>query len=203
MFGELQQDLLLATSVFQTLVPNRISTVSSIEFEYSPGRGDPKFTGDRSAFDVFVTYKTIDNKPGFIGIEVKYHENLKGEKAPHRQRYEEISHMMGCFTKEAHIQLQKQPLQQIWRDHLLAGSYLYNSNQEDGFFVFLYPKDNRYCSEAISDYQSFLTDQKTISAWTLEEIYIAIKKQTQDKWIDELYNRYLNFTKIDNYNDNQ
>ena len=49
----------------------RVHEVTEEDFEFSPGRGDVRFTGDRSAFDVYVRYKTQSNGSGFIGIEVK------------------------------------------------------------------------------------------------------------------------------------
>ncbi len=50
LFAELQQDLNLATRVFQQLCPDRIAVVTAIEFEHSPSRGNLKYTGDSSAF---------------------------------------------------------------------------------------------------------------------------------------------------------
>ncbi|NOY94456.1 MAG: hypothetical protein GXP55_25040, partial [Deltaproteobacteria bacterium] len=54
LFGELAVDLDLASAVFRRLLPARVASVEAIEFEWSPGRGDPKYTDDNSAFDVFV-----------------------------------------------------------------------------------------------------------------------------------------------------
>ena len=78
LFGELQQDLALASAVFAELTAGRVDHVTNIRFEWSPGRGDPRYTNDRSAFDVYVCYQTHNGGNGFIGIEVKYHENLRG-----------------------------------------------------------------------------------------------------------------------------
>ena len=71
LFGELHFDSDLATKYFKQLFPNRLDSVTAVKFEYSPGRGDIKYIGDHSAFDVFVEY-TKGDKKGFIGIEVKY-----------------------------------------------------------------------------------------------------------------------------------
>ena len=78
LFGELHYNLDLATKYFRILFPNRIETVKSVKFEYSAGRGNIDYTGDHSAFDVFVEY-TNAGKNGFIGIEVKYSESLTEE----------------------------------------------------------------------------------------------------------------------------
>ncbi len=196
LFGELQQDLTLATAVFETLTFGRVGEVSGIEFEYSPGRGDARYTGDNSAFDVYVTFRTAQGVRGFIGIEVKYHENLQGKAAQHRPRYEDVAKVMSCFKRNKLVQLKAQPLQQIWRNHLLAGSLRHADNFDDGFFVFLYPKDNQYCANAVRDYRDCLSNFDTFTDWTLEYVSMAIKRRTQAKWIDSFIDRYLDFDKL-------
>ena len=192
LFGELQQDLDLATEVFRSFTGGRMNTVTGIEFEYSPGR----YTGDRSAFDVLVTYMTSDRNPGFAGIEVKYHENLIGKAARHRSRYDEVAAAMGCFRKERLALLKEQPLQQIWRDHLLAGSLNAASEFADGFFVFLYPQQNYFCHEAASEYVGCLSDTSTFAPWALEDFCESIAQNTSKKWISAFFDRYLNFDKL-------
>ena len=196
LFGELQQDLALATSVFKRLTNKRIFEVTAIEFEYSPGRGDTRYTGDRSAFDVFMTYLTPGGEPGFGGIEVKYHENLIGKAARHRARYDEVAAQMGCFRSERMHLLREQPLQQIWRDHLLAGSLVGAEDFADGFFGFLYPQRNEFCSRAVGEYLETLSDQDTFMAWTLEDVCTSIASDIQQGWIVAFQDRYLDFEKI-------
>jgi hypothetical protein len=198
LFAELQQDLSLATKVFRQLCPHRIDTVLSIEFEHSPGRRDMNYTGDRSAFDVYVEFLNDSNEKGFIGIEVKYHENLKNKPAKMRDRYFEAASVMGCFKENCLDILQRSPLEQIWRDHLLAGSLLYSSkdNFRDGFYVFLFPQDNLHCQEAVEQYKQCLTIDRTFQSWTLENVVSIIKEHTDKKWIDDLIDRYLEFGKI-------
>ena len=196
LFGELQQDLELAAAVFKEISSGRVHSVTSIEFEHSPGRGNARYTGDNSAFDVYVTYETNQGGKGFIGIEVKYHENLAGKAARHRPRYDEVSQIMGCFRHERLPDLKMQPLQQIWRDHMLAGIHLDQDHFDDGFFVFLYPRDNAYCSTAIEAYSKCLSNDDSFVAWTLEEFAAAIKSITNALWIDRFIDRYLNFDKL-------
>ena len=198
LFGELQQDLPLASRIFADLTARRVHEVTRIAFEYSPGRGNPHYTGDFSAFDVYVEFTTPNNSQGFIGIEVKYHENLQGKPAAHRPRYDEVAAAMGCFRDEALAQLRQAPLQQIWRDHLLAGSLLQQDQHfADGFFVFLYPKDNTHCVQAVADYQASLRTGDTFIPWTLEAVHAALVRQTDAEWISAFYDRYLDFDGID------
>ena len=197
LFGELQQDLSLATSVFRPLSGGRIAEVTGIEFEYSPGRRDERYLGDNSAFDVYVTYLTAQKRRGLVGIEVKYHENMLGKAARHRPRYDDVAEEMGCFREECASLLKRQPLQQIWRDHMLAGSMLASGDFDDGFFVFLYPGENQLCDRAVKKYMLCLAKTFTFARWTLEDVCISIQRNTSKSWISEFVDRYLNFDKLD------
>jgi len=201
LFGELKKDLYLASKVFQELYPERnIREISAIEFEYSPGRKNPKYTGDSSAFDVFIKYETIDNKNGFFGIEVKYAEDLNDKPSTHKKTYETISEKSGIFDLSKSNELKNKPIQQIWRDHLLALSlFITNSDFFIGDFIYQYPSKNEKCKDAINKYiQTFSISKEThFSPLTLENITSTIKKHTKNKWINDFENRYLNFDKID------
>jgi hypothetical protein len=197
LFGELQQDLELASDVVRDLTDGRTKEVTRVRFEYSPGRGEQRYTGDHSAFDVFLETRTASGGAGFVGIEVKYHENLKDDEARHRPRYDEVTREMGCFDVDKLADVKKKPLEQIWRDHMLAGALLHADDYEDGFFVFLHPERNEYCAEAVKDYQSCLKDTSTFVPWTLQQVCDAVVDKTDAEWVDLFYERYLDFYRID------
>lgn len=201
LFAELKEDITLATKVFNQLNPYRIDKVVRIEFQYSPGRNDLINSGGNPAFDVYVEFLNGKEEKGFVGIEVKYHENLQFEPAEVKQRYLETTSQMRCFRKNSIDALKLPPLDQIWRGHLLAGSLLNSPKDEfkDGFFVVLYPKENIHCKEAVKQYRRCLTNNDTFLDWTLERLTTTIKQYTDKKWIDEVIDRYLDFGKIDKY----
>lgn len=196
LFGELKQDLKLCGRLIDSMTEGRFRQVDKVEFEYSPSRRDPKLTGDRSAFDVFLECRGESVKHGFIGIEVKYHEDLQDKPARLRARYDEIADKMGCFATDSRPRLKESPLQQIWRNHLLACSMLQTEGYEDGLFVFLYPKDNFDCSSAIETYRCCLTDEKTMAAWTLEDAVETLRRHSHAGWINSFHNRYLAFDEV-------
>ena len=76
------------------------------------------------------------------------------------------------------------------------GGPLKNGDFSDGFFVFLYPRDNPHCAQTVSDYQDCLLNCDTFVAWTLEDVTDAIKQCTQAEWIDRFVDRYLDFVKL-------
>lgn len=197
LFAELGEDLALATRVFLRLWPLRIGEVTKVGFEYSPGRGSEKYTADRTAFDVYVEHTTPAGGRGFIGIEVKYHEALTDEPARHRPRYDEVTRAMGCFKPDLVAGLRRKPVEQIWRDHMLAGSMLLQpSRWEAGLYVFLYPEDNEPCRAAVQLYREYLSDDRTFDSVSLEHVTDAIEVEMDAPWIAQVRDRYLGWQKI-------
>lgn len=197
LFADLGTDLGLASRVFKRLWPERIAKVTTIGFEYSPGRGSPKYTADRTAFDVYVEHTTPRGGRGFIGIEVKYHEALTDAPAEQRPRYDELTRAMGCFKPDLVAGLRRKPVEQIWRDHMLAGSMLLaTTDWESGLYVFLYPEDNEPCRAAAQLYREYLSDARAFDAVTLETVVAAIARETTAPWIEEVRRRYLGWAKL-------
>jgi hypothetical protein len=192
LFGELTLDLGLASRAFSRLLGD-VVRVTRIEFEHSPGRGDPRFTADRSAFDVYIEYLRGEQR-GFFGIEVKYHESLKDSPGEHRARYDEIAAAMGAFRSDAMERLRARPLQQIWRDHLLAGSLRLDhaSGFDEGSFVFLHPLENTRCRAAVAAYQDCLAGTcSSFLPWTLEDVCQALRDADAGAWLEAFSVRYL------------
>jgi hypothetical protein len=196
LFGELTDDLDLASSAIREITGGRFERVTAIQFEVSPGRRDPRYLNDRSAFDAFVRCEDAGSRPCFIGIEVKYHENLLGPAAEHKQRYDEVADAMGCFVDDRSL-LKQAPIQQIWRDHLLAGVTRIEDRYVDGLFVTLYPADNDHVLTALQKYSQQLLIRDSFEAWTLERFVAALRRHSEAPWIDIFEDRYLAFDKIE------
>lgn len=199
LFGELSVDLELATRVLRHFWPERLGEVTHVGFEYSPGRGNAAYTADRTAFDVYVEHTTPGGGRGFIGIEVKYNEALTDAPAEHRPRYDEVTRAMGCFKPDLVAGLRRKPIEQIWRDHMLAGSMLLGSPSpwESGLYAFLYPEENEPCRAAVQLYREYLLDDRTFASVALEALTVAIERETSATWIRQLRDRYLRWDKIE------
>jgi len=197
LFGELHFDLDLAAKFFRQLFPNRLDRVAAVKFEYSPGRGDTKYIGDHSAFDVFVEY-TKGDKSGFIGIEVKYAESLKEETKDKanknfKEQYATLTNACGLFKPDSVDFLRRPPLSQIWRDHLLCIAT--KQDYDEGFFVFLFPSKNSHCQQGVDYYKQFLasTDSFINSFYPehLEHFITTLDNIVNTDWSKELRQRYL------------
>lgn len=96
------------------------------------------------------------------------------------------------FKDGAFDTLKNPPLQQVWRDHLLAIATL--KDYDLGFFVFLYPKDNIDCDRVVADYQKYLISDSTTCKFipeTLEAYLSDLSKCSNADWIKEFTHRYL------------
>ena len=201
LFGEMSCDLNLATKYFHTLFPKRIAKVTHVTFEYSPSRGNNNYTGDHSAFDVFIEYLNQQNEMCFVGIEVKYAENLKEEtKTKADANFKKHSLEYSKYTKESKIfktgsieYLKQVPIAQFWRDHLL--SIATKKDYKDGFFVFLFPSQNTACQKGVDRYLDQLisaNEEETGFYPRHLEDFIEVLKQIHDRdWVREFEDRYL------------
>ena len=213
LFGELKLHLDKALQFFNILYDNYFKSIDKIEFEYNPARRDPRLTGDRSAFDVFVEYTSTSGKKGFIGIEVKYSETLNegantiddilnkqfcDEPRTRRDRYRELS--KGLFPERSFIELEQLPAFQIWRDHLLAVSMCkaFPEKYDEGVFLFLAPYSNKNCRDGVEKYKKLLlTPEASIDthfcyAW-LEEYIETLDKVFDEDWTKDMKKRYLGY----------
>jgi hypothetical protein len=82
---------------------------------------------------------------------------------------------MGCFATDREA-LTRSPLQQLWRDHLLAGATRLVDGFDDGAFVVLYLRDNPHVEAALSRYRLQLTNEDSFSAWTMEDVVDVIRE---------------------------
>jgi hypothetical protein len=171
LFGELAADLELATRAAQVWWPGRVAQVTEVLFEWSPGRRDRRYLGNRTAFDAVLLHTTPAGGRGFIGIETKYHERpaWPGRLTLERlARYVEVAERSAVFRPGWRDALAQTSLEQIWLDHLLALSML--GERGDGLCVLLYPTANAAMAGAASRYTTWLLDARTFEHGTLEEL---------------------------------
>lgn len=187
--GDMAGNLALAARVLGSLWPELVSDVHSVRFEYSPGRGDPAYTGNRSAFDIYVEASGSAGR-GFFGIEAKYHEDLRNSLAVDRG-YAQMATEAGVFRHEAVPRLVARPLQQLMLDHLLALRLRQVEKWDWCRFVLLYPAANTACASAALAYADCLSDPATFLPLHLDRYFDALVAETEDDWAESVRQRYL------------
>ena len=153
LFVPLKLDLRAADRFVAELFPNLISEVTHIYFESSPGRGNPRFTADYSAFDVVILGLSDTGKRVFIAIEVKYSE-AGFEPMPTRihPRHLDLVASSGIFAEPEDPALFTNPLQQLVREHNLAQSILDAGLAEHGVFLLIGPAFNHLATGMAETY---------------------------------------------------
>ena len=193
LFAELSADLGLATRALRLVWPDVIGRVEAIEFEWSPGRDDETYLGNRSAFDVAVFYSAAGGRRGILGIEVKYHEDLRAVGGELRDRAVEVAHDAGLPLDVADPTWSRAPLNQLLLDHLLALSITQHQKRPWGTadFCLLYPAVNAACHAAVAEYRGRLGYLPAFHATTLETLIGALRSTTEEPWVEAFHDRYL------------
>lgn len=197
-FGPLKLDLKLATRVFRRLFPGFVQTVTGILFEHAPDRGNPTYTADFTAFDLLVQCRTIGGQRGFIAIEVKYTETLTEPAARLRPRYDELSASSGCFKAPENPILRTAPLQQFWRQEMLAAAIVQNGLYAVGRFAVVAPQFNNLVQDAVAIFREQIAETAPVAfdAMSLESVVETIGNAGAHDIAAALHDRYCDFTTI-------
>lgn len=179
LFGELASDLSLADRAVHTWWPDTPGRVSSVRFEWSPGRRlSGEYLENRSAFDVAFIIGLEDGTQGVLGIETKYHEHAKSESPPSEERitrYAEVTSESGIMSRPAVESILGTELQQIWLDHLLAVSMPLHASGRWTWakFVLVHPQKNSSYAHIAEQYRALLTKPETFEVRTIESLLDA------------------------------
>lgn len=202
-FSPLHQDHDLAARVLRAIIPGiDLQTVREVRFEHSPGRKDTTLTGDRSAFDVAFIYERSDGATGFVGIEVKYSETGTEPAPPElNPRYTDLAHSSGLYREPDHAALRVNPLQQLFREHLLAQAAVMRGDYAEAYFVLVAPRLNHLVQNSAALYASFLTEpvqgQVPFINVHLEQLVEAYGWAGDYGHATALQDRYLAWGKVD------
>jgi hypothetical protein len=201
LFGSLKLNAPMGNQFFQRLFPDFVQNVIGIYFEHSPGRHNPAFTDDHTAFDIFVTCTTTSGEKGFLAIEVKYSESMNEPAASLRPRYDQLSADCAVFKDPAASALRENPLQQLWREHMLCQSLIANGLYNHGRFIVIYPEQNNNCDAAINAYRTHLIDGAPsatgFEAITLESCLANLRGIDNVELAEKLFRRYLDFGRVE------
>lgn len=201
LFGPLKRNPELATRVMRLVLPGFTGTVTQVLFEHSPGRGNPAFSADYTAFDAFVRYRTEDGKRGFIAIEQKYTETLQETSQPTRPHLDHLSEQSGLYKDPSADTLRTNPCQQLWREHLLAASMIQRSIYDEGTLIVIAPRLNWYAQNGIAAYARHLkkpeVHQPSFTGIYLERFIEAIGTAGEPAFAQRLHQRYCDFARID------
>lgn len=184
LFGPLWADPILAASVAGRWFPDLCEAGTRVEvrFEWSPGRRDPRWLGDRTAFDaaLFLRHETGTT---VVGVETKYHERAPATRTKEiRAEYRRVAEHAGMFNEPRTIdEVQGTPAEQVWRDHLLALACRQVpppgiDRIADVRYVLVAPSGNPAWADVCRNYEALLARQ----------VHPTFEYRTLDALIDEV-----------------
>lgn len=200
LLGPLKLDRDLAEAFVREAFPDLAGRVCSVSFEHSPGRGDPTFTDDATAFDGFITLRLADGRKAFVAIEIKYSETCAEPEPRMRERYDALSASSGLFIDGEDPALRRNPVQQMWRLHMLGQSMIDAGLYDAGAVVVVAPRLNDQVQRAVSHYRSHLAPPASNKAGfinlPLEDAVAALALAGAPDMSRAITTRYLDFTPI-------
>lgn len=199
LFGPMKADNVLAERWVAECFPDMAGTVCNIQFEHSPGRGDPRFLADGTAYDVFISLRRPDGTKAFLAIEVKFSEGMTEPEARPRERYDELSASCGLFVDGDDPALRKNPFQQLWRQHMLAHSIVGSGLYDAGRVVVIAPSLNTDVQRTAGRYQKLLAPgdgQVGFQSLSLEEAVHAVALAGDTEHARALALRYTDYSEV-------
>lgn len=203
LFAPMALDLKLATAVFRALLPGFVQSVERIQFEHSPGRRDERFLADRTAFDLAVHVTTLEGERGTVFIEVKFSESMEGPAARMRDRYDEASREVHLYDNPDSLILRSIPIEQTWREHMLAQLAVDNGVTPRAVFMTIGPQLNRRVQGVFRVYQGELIaadqcepNRVPFVPLTLESVIEAVAAAGASDFAHALWHRYCDFDRV-------
>lgn len=206
-FIPLDKDRVLCKNVFNDLLKTTIFSIDRIEIEYAPPGPKENYLDDKTSFDAYIEFTSVDHSKGIMGIEVKYTEKeykllpkSKQEKniLNKASRYFSVTDACGIYKPQAVEQLKSDQFRQIWRNQLLGESILLYDKDKFKHFISLtlFPSGNTHFVNTSKEYMDLLhvNDHKFVPL-TYEDFFAAIANHCPDnryeKSFDYLRTRYI------------
>jgi hypothetical protein len=178
LFGDLYGSPEAASRAVRAWWPDAPAGAVGVRFEYSPGRRNPTFLGNQSAFDVAFEITPPSGPAAIVGVETKYHEHVRAEAVPApkaMRRYAEVTETSRAFRSGWREAVLGTDLQQIWLDHLLLLSMLQHPSRRWswGRFVLVAHAGNPSFVRAARRYRDLLADPSSFEFRTIEDLLAA------------------------------
>lgn len=202
LFAPLRLDHNRAATILRRVVPKvDIAKVVHVGFEHSPGRDEPAFTRDKTAFDAAITYERRDGGKGLVAIEVKYSDGMGDLPPADISHYGDLAEASGLFRAPAANLLQSGAFSQLAREHLLAQATVMNGLYDEAHFVLIAPRLNHQVTRAAGLYLANLAPPMTgsvpFSFIELEQIIDAYRRTGDANYALALEDRYARWDRID------
>lgn len=206
-FVPMEEDLNCAALMFNEIIGGGIAYIKQIYIEFAGYADKKEYLDDKTSFDTFIEYVSLDGSKGGIGIEVKYTENGYPIGVKEKADIENASglyHQMTIFSHyyadilDVSLFLKAHHLRQIWRNHILGYSMINRGDIQRFHHIHLYPEGNKHFHDhALPEYRNLLTEagEDSFVELTFEKLFAFLHKYfTTSKhleWQEYLHKRYI------------
>lgn len=202
LFGPIARDPQLATRFVAELFPGTLTEVHDILFEHSPGRGEVRFTADRTAYDVVLRGRDATGARALLCVEIKYSEAGHDPAPPPHPRYMEIARTTsGLFVDPDDPTLTGSACQQLYRQHCLASAMLTAGLADKATLAFIAPTHNQLAHASATAYTRQLNDPQAgpipFVPLTLEHAFVALATAGLPDHARALHRRYTDWWLVD------
>jgi hypothetical protein len=203
--GSFILDRPLGARVLRILLPDQdIDQIIDIRLEHSPLRG-PKLS-NKTSFDACIWFTRKRHtrhvqRVGVLAMEFKYTEALTECAAVPRGYYDDLAHAAGIYKDAGNALLRVAPLQQLFREHLLAQDAVMRGLWPSAVLASVAPAANERVQRQADLYQSFLNPtlegQVPFVYLTLDAFVDALQKAHAPELAAAIFERYLDWGQID------
>ncbi len=170
----------------RTIQPEAAS-IEDVRLEWAPATG----TLGGSAFDAFVAYRTVGGDHGFIGVEVKYAEDLAAaQRKPASDKYKSPT-LTGLWKTGAVERLDKPKLRQFWYNQLLTQVVLSSGDYDEGFSAVVACAADHSAREVTATVAAELAEPAGLRFCSIEDVVASV--QGHDDWQARFTDRYLTY----------
>lgn len=200
-FGPLARDPALATRFMAELLPGVMDQVTHVLFETSPGRGDPRFTADGTAFDLALIGRASSGQRVYCAAEIKYTESGHEPVPRFTGRFDQIAPTCGLFVDPYDPKLRTNPVQQSFRQLCLAATVLDQGLADQALLLFVAPQHNHLAQASAHAVRRHLVDpdhgRVPFVPITLEQVFAALAVAGLPGHARALHRRYTDFWLVD------
>lgn len=201
LFGWMQRDLSLATRVLAELLPGVVAEVTDVGFEHSPGRGEPRFTNDGTAFDVVMRGRSGDGDRVLVAVEVKYSEHCHDSEQRLDARHSHIAVSSELFVRPDEVARCGRSHQQLFWQHCLLHAMLSQGLADRAVLAFVAPHHNHLAQTVAARYATQLRDAENgtipFVRFSLERAFSALSAAGLPKPAAALHERYTDWSALD------
>ncbi len=197
LFGPLVNDRTLAVRLLDSLVPEGVAEITSVALEWAP-KPAGEYLGDKTAFDAYFEYRSVDGRDCALGVETKLTEPFS-PKVYDSEAYRRWMRVPNApWRPDADAKVHAKVHNQLWRLHLLAVAMRHHPHSRYAvtrLMIVRHP-DDPDCGRIVSRYRQLLRDgddslldmplDRLIDSWTT-----SVQEGPDSDWLRAFRVRYL------------